>query len=338
MTSVGSTGAVGTNARSGPVDAAIDFLLRYGAFIAILGVCAYFAVMSPVFLTPANALAILVQGAVLAIAAYGMSIAVIGGGMDIIQGGIDLSIGAQVGLVTAVDAVLMANGVNPIIAVLVGVLVGMLMGLGNGFAVAIIGIVPLLATLAMMNVAAGTELLITNNVNIPLNNDFIAGIANGSILFLPVPVVILVITTLAYWLFVERTPIGVQIRAIGGNRQAAMQSGIPVKRLIVLTYVLAGVAASIAAIIVLGRLSGSVRGIGPLMLLDLILAAQVSAMFSRRWVVNIPGTLIGGLLVAALSNGFTLVNIPGYWVLAVKGALILFVVSATALEKKRGVA
>ena len=88
----------------------------------------------------------------------------------------------------------------------------------------------------------------------------------------------------------------------------------------------------------LARLSGSVRGIGDIMLLDILLASYVSAMFSRRWVVNIPGTLIGALLVAALTNGFTLVNIPGYWVLAVKGALILFVVSATSLSKKRGVA
>jgi len=71
------------------------------------------------------------------------------------------------------------------------------------------------------------------------------------------------------------------------------------------------------------------------MLLDILLAAYVSAMFSRRWVINIPGTLVGAIFVGALTNGFTLVNIATYWVLAVKGVLILIVVAATSLQRQR---
>lgn len=325
-------------ARPGLLAGAWGFLLRYGAFIAIVGVCAYFAVLSPIFLTPENGLSILKQGAALAIAAFGLSVVIIGGGTHVIEGGIDLSIGAQIGLVTAVDAVLMVNGVHPVLAILIGMVVAGLVGLLSGLAVAVVGIVPLLATLAMQNVVGGVELLVTNNVNIPVKTPFLQAITDGAILFIPVPVIILAAAFVGFWLFVEHTPVGVQIRASGSNRQAAIQSGIPVRRLVILTYILGGVAASISAIVVLGRLSGSVRGIGDIMLLDILLASFVSAMFSRRWVVNIPGTLIGALLVAALTNGFTLVNIPGYWVLAVKGALILFVVSATSLEKKRGIA
>ena len=78
-----------------------------------------------------------------------------------------------------------------------------------------------------------------------------------------------------------------------------------------------------------------VRGIGPLMLLDILLAAYVSAMFSRRWVINIPGVLLGAVFVGALTNCFTLTNIPTYWVLAVKGGLILIVVAATSLQRQR---
>ena len=314
---------------------ALDVLLRYGGLLIIVVVFAYFSLMSPVFLTVDNMVAILTQTSVLAVAAFGASTVMIGGGTHIIKGGIDLSVGAQLGFVTAIYALMLSNGWNPIVAVAVGAAAGLVIGSVNGFAVAVIGIVPLLATLAMQNVVAGMELLVTNNVNVPVQSDFIDWIANGEILFVPVPVAILAVAFVGFYLFIERTPLGVQIRATGGNTDAAIQSGIAIRRNVILTYVLASLAVAIAAIIIVGRVSGSVRGIGPLMLLDILLAAYVSAMFSRRWVINIPGTLIGAIFVGALTNGFTLVNIATYWVLAVKGVLILIVVAATSIQRQR---
>jgi ribose transport system permease protein len=313
----------------------IDVLLRYGGLLIILGVFAYFAIMSPVFLTVDNVVAILTQTSVLAIAAFGASTVMIGGGTHIIKGGIDLSVGAQLGFVTAIYALVLTNGWDPLVAIAVGTVAALIIGSVNGIAVAIIGIVPLLATLAMQNVVAGMELLVTNNVNVPVSSKFTDWIANGEILFLPVPVAILAIAFVGFYLFIERTPLGIQIRATGGNTDAAIQSGIAVRRNAILTYVLASLAVAIAAVIIVGRVSGSVRGIGPLMLLDILLAAYVSAMFSRRWVINIPGTLVGAIFVGALTNGFTLVNIQTYWVLAVKGVLILIVVAATSLQRQR---
>lgn len=313
----------------------LDLLLRYGGLLIIVAVFAYFTFMSPVFLTADNLVAILKQSAVLAIAAFGAATVMIGGGTHIIKGGIDLSVGAQLGLVTAVYALMLTNGFNPLIAIAIGTAAGLLVGLGNGVAVAVIGIIPLLATLAMQNVVNGVELLVTSNLNVPVSSAFIEWIADGEILFMPVPVAILLVTFVGYYLLIERTPLGFQIRATGGNADAAIQSGIAIRRNVILTYVLASLAVAIAAIIIVGRVSGSVRGIGPLMLLDILLAAYVSAMFSRRWVINIPGVLVGAIFVGALTNGFTLVNIATYWVLAVKGVLILIVVAATSLQRQR---
>ena len=200
---------------------------------------------------------------------------------------------------------------------------------------AVIGIIPLLATLAMWRVVEGVEMLITNNVNVPVTSDFISWIADGRILFLPVPVVILLVSFAGFYLLIERTPLGYQVRATGGNADAAIQSGINVRRYTILTYVLASLAVAIASVIIIGRVSGSVRGIGPLMLLDILLAAYVSAMFSRRWVINIPGVLLGADFVRALTNGLTLPNIPTYWVPAEKGGLILIVVAATTQQRQR---
>ena len=314
---------------------ALDVLLRYGGLLVIIVVFAYFAVQSPIFLTPDNVVAILTQSSVLAVAAFGAATVMIGGGTHIIKGGIDLSVGAQLGLVTAVYALMLTNGWDPLIAIAVGVAVALFLGLLNGLAVAVIGIIPLLATLAMWRVVEGVEMLITNNVNVPVSSDFISWIADGQVLFLPVPVVILLLSFAGYYLLVERTPLGYQIRATGGNADAAIQAGINVRRYTILTYVLASLAVAIASVIIIGRVSGSVRGIGPLMLLDILLAAYVSAMFSRRWVINIPGVLLGAVFVGALTNGFTLTNIPTYWVLAVKGGLILLVVAATSLQRQR---
>ncbi len=216
--------------------------------------------MKPVFLTGDNLMAILKQSAVLAVAAFGASTVMIGGGTHIIKGGIDLSVGAQLGLTTAVYALMLTNGWNPFVAIAVGTAAALLIGLGNGIAVAMVGIVPLLATLAMQNVV-NNELLITNNVNVPVSSDFIDWLANGEILFLPVPVVILIFAFVGFYLFIERTPLGVQIRATGGNADAAIQAGIAIRRNVILTYVLASLAVAIAAIIIVGRVSGSVRGI-----------------------------------------------------------------------------
>jgi ribose transport system permease protein len=98
---------------------------------------------------------------------------------------------------------------------------------------------------------------------------------------------------------------------------------------------MAGTAAWISAILVISRLSGSTRGIGALMLLDILLATYVSAMFSTKWSVNIPGAFLGAVFVGILTNGFTMINVPTYWTFGIKGLLVLLVVSATSFQQKR---
>lgn len=313
----------------------IDFLLKYGAYIIFVLVFAYFSINSPVFLSLDNMIRILLQVSSLAIVSFGMSAVIMGGGTHVIKGGIDLSVGAQIGLITGVYTVLMQNEHSVPLSIAAGILVGLFFGLLNGIAVEYLKILPLLATLAIQLVVIGAELLVTNNLIISVNNPFIRFIADESFLGMPIPVVILVITFLFYWLLLHKMPIGLRIQAVGGNREAALRAGLPVRRLTILTYLLASLAAAISSIIIIGRLSGSTRGIGALMLLDILLTSYVSAMFSKKWAINIPGTLLGAMFVGILTNGFTMINVPTYWVHAIKGTLILFVVSATSLQQKR---
>lgn len=323
------------NAKTKTSGRILNFLIRYGAYFAFVLVLIYFSVRSPVFMTSANLIRVLLQAAVLAIAALGMATVFIGGGSHVIEGGIDLSVGAQIGLITGIYSVLMSKGTSPALAIGIGLIVAIVIGLFNGISVEYFRLLPLLATLAMMFIVGGVEMLVTNNLTISVKSPFVSYLNDGSILGLPVPVVILLITLLFYLVLVELSPFGSHIKAIGGNRDAAIRAGINVKLYVILTYVFSSLAAAISSIILLGRLSGSTRGIGSLLFMDILLAAYVSAMFSKRWVINIPGVFLGAFFVGVLNNGFTMINVPTYMTSAVKGILILIVVAATSLQKKK---
>jgi ribose transport system permease protein len=310
------------------------FLLRYGAFLAIVIVVVYFAIRSPVFLKPFNILNVLRQVAVLATASFGMAAVVMGGGTHVIAGGIDLSIGANIGLATAVSALLLRSGQTVGLALGASLLVALTVALLNATVVVYLGLLPLLATLAMMYTANGIELLLTQNTIVSADSQFTQTITDGNLLGIPMPVIILLAMFLLYYVLLHWTPVGMHIQAVGGSREAAQTSGLQVRFYIILSYLLAGFAAAVSSLLVLARLSGSTPGIGGLILLDIVLATYVSATFSRRWTINIPGVLIGAFFVGILTNGFTLINVPTYWVHGIKGILVLFVVSATALQQK----
>ena len=314
---------------------ALTFLLRYGGYLALLAVIIYFSIESPVFLTANNMVRILQQVAVLAVAAFGMTAVVMGGGTHVISGGIDLSIGVNVGLGAGLITVMMRDGYSTPVALGAGLVAGLLVGLINGLAVVYLRMLPLLATLAMMQIVTGVELLVTNNVIITIDSDFFRYLADGTVLGIPVSVIVLLAVFALYYVLLHRTPFGIHVQAIGGNKDAATRAGLWVNPYTILTYVMAGAAAWISAILVISRLSGSTRGIGQLMLLDILLATYVSAMFSKKWSVNIPGTFLGAVFVGILTNGFTMINVPTYWTFGIKGLLVLLVVSATSLQQKR---
>lgn len=314
---------------------ALDFLLRYGGYLALLAVIVYFSIESPVFLTVNNMVRILQQVAVLAVVAFGMTTVVMGGGTHIISGGIDLSIGNNLGLAAGIITVLMQGGYSTPLALGAGLLASLLVGLINGSSVVYLKILPLLTTLATLQIVNGVELVITNNIIITVDNAFIKYLADGTVLGIPVSVIVLLAIFALYYVLLHRTPFGIHVQAIGGNKDAATRAGLRVNLYTVLTFVMAGFAAWVSAILVISRLSGSTRGIGMIMLLDILLATYVSAIFSKKWSVNIPGAFLGAVFVGILTNGFTMINVPTYWTFGIKGLLVLLVVSATSFQQKR---
>jgi ribose transport system permease protein len=313
----------------------LRFLLPFTGLFAVLIEVVFFSTRATGFLTGPNLLNILVQGAVVCVGAFGMAVVIIGGGDDVVTGGIDLSIGATMGLAGTVAATVLTNGQSIFLALFLAMVVSLLVGAANAGAISL-GIRPLLATLALMGIAGSADLLISNNLQIPVTNGVFVWLRDGKPLGIPAAVLVLVVLFLLTWTVVSYTSVGVRLYATGGNPIAARVAGINTRKYVVYTYLFSGFCAAIAGMLLTARSSGSTPGGGSPLLLDIILAAFISVIFSRRLLVNILGTFVGGMFVAALTNGFTLINVPTYWVSGVKGVLILLVVAVSALQNKRG--
>lgn len=309
--------------------------LRGGALAVFLGVFVFFAVSAPFFLTIFNIGNVLGQSAIAGVLAIGLTIVVIAGGSNVVTGGIDLSLAANMGLSAAVYATLSQAGHGDGLAILGALGTGLAIGAVNAAAVTLAGIVPLLATLAVMNVVAGLELVLTQNTVVPASSDFLSALSAGGFLGLPVLAYVLLVFTLFVAAIVQYTPLGLRLYAVGEFPDAARAAGLPVKRFVAGSFVASGLCGGLAGILSVAYLSGSTTGAGD-MLLPVVVTALLGSVFSRRLVPTITGTLLSALFVGILINGFQLLNISSTLVSGVQGLLILAVVSATTLIRRKG--
>jgi len=305
-------------------------LAAVGAFVAIL---LYFAFGAPGFATPGNLVNIVEQSAILGVMAFGMSVVIIGGGSNVTDGGIDLSIAANMGVCAAVYAKLLALGYADALALPAVAATGLAIGLLNAIAVVRFRILPLLATLAVMNIAAGVELTVTQNTVISASSPVMTFISSASFLGISALAWTFILASAAMILLVHYTGFGLRLYAVGGHPEAARSTGIGVDRYLMFTYLFSGLCAAIAAVLTVSRLSSSTPGSGD-MLLSVLAAALLGTVFSRRFVPTIGGTLLSVLFIGCLANGFQLLNVSSYWVNGVQGALILMVVATTSFARK----
>lgn len=311
------------------------FLVRRGPILVILLLVGYLAVQSPLVLSANNIWSSLIQAAPIAVVSFGLALVVMGGGKDAVNGGIDLSIPASAALAAVVIADLVANrGVNVLIAFVIAALVTLVVGIVNALLVSRVGLPPILATLATYVSVVGLTRVVSQNRRINVDDPFILWVRDADLLGVPIPAVLMVAIMGLVWLLGHRTALGMRIQATGGSRDAAESAGINVRRTIAITYVLAGVIAAFAAVLLLARGSGSSPGVDEQLLVDMVLATFVGAAFSPRNVVSVPGAMCGAILVALLSNALILNRVSNSWVDGWKGVLILVVVIAAALQTR----
>ncbi|UTS87640.1 ABC transporter permease [Rhizobium anhuiense] len=310
--------------------------LRFGSLIAFAAILIVFSLTAPYFLSIGNIGNVLGQSAISGVLAIGLTIVLIAGGSNVVTGGIDLSLAANMGLSAAVYASLTQLGYGDATAIAAAILTGALIGTVNAIAVVYAGIVPLLATLAVMNVVAGLELVLTGNTVLPASTPFLSALSASDPFGIPVLAYVLLGFTAIATAAVQYTPLGLRLYAVGEFPDAARAAGLPLRRLLSGAFVASGVSGGIAGILSVSYLSGSTTGAGE-MLLPVVVTALLGSVFSRRLVPTVTGTLLSALLVGFLVNGFQLLNISSTLVSGVQGVLILIVVSATTLLRRQEV-
>lgn len=307
-------------------------VVRLGAIAAFAAIMIYFALFARGFTSTYNLINVVEQSAILGVLAFGMTMVIIGGGSDVTEGGIDLSIAANMGLCAAVYATMLSMGHGDFIAVAAAIAVGMVVGALNALAVVGLGILPLLASLAVLNIAAGAELTLTQNTVVGATSPLLSMLVSGSFLGISALAWALILFSALMILLVHKTAFGMRLYAVGGHPEAARAAGINVPFYVSFTYVFSGFCAAVASVLTVSRLSASTPGSGE-MLLSILAAALLGTVFSRRFVPTIGGTLLSVLFIGLLANGFQLLNVSSYWVNGVQGALILLVVAVTTFAR-----
>lgn len=287
-----------------------------GTLLGLLIIVVVFSLLSPVFLTFPNIINILQQSSINALIALGMTLV-------IISGGIDLSVGPTAALSAVIGATLMVSGVPVPLAILVALGVGMMCGLFNGVLVAYAGLQPFIVTLGGLSLYRALSLIYTGgNPVFGIPPEF-RMISNGTILGIPNPVIIVATIAIILWVILNKTPLGEYILAVGGNEEAARIAGVPVARTKVATFVISGGLASIAALILVGRLGAAEPTIGNLWELDAIAAAAIGGASLMGGKGSITGTIIGAIILGALRNGLTLMNVQAFYQLLATGIIII---------------
>ncbi len=298
----------------------LDRLRQVGILIALLVIGLIFSLLTPSFLTVSNLFNIAVQSSITAILGIGMTLV-------IISGGIDLSIGPIVALVTVVVATIMLAGTPVWLAILVGLGIGLLCGVFNGSIISYVGLQPFIVTLGTMSLYRGMALVYTNGDPIFKVQAEFREIFGGTYATIPGPIVFMLIVAVIAHLLLNYTRIGVYIKSIGGNEEAARMSGVRVNFYKMFTYTLNGVFAALAGLVLLGRLGAAEPIAGAGYELDAIAAAAVGGTSMSGGRGNIPGTILGALILGTLRNGLTLMNVQAFYQLLAMGIIILVAVT-----------
>ncbi|NSZ20159.1 ABC transporter permease [Agrobacterium vitis] len=287
-----------------------------GTLIGLIVIMAVFAALVPGFLSERNLTNILQQSSINACLALGMTLV-------IISGGIDLSVGPSAAIAAVMTATLLLGGTPIPLAILAGLGVGAVCGFINGVLVAYIGLQPFIVTLGTLSTYRAIALIFTGgNPVLGIPPGFRA-LFNGTLIGLPIPVLIVAGVSVAAWVLLKKTPIGEYLMAVGGNEEAAYVAGVPIARTKITAYVISGGLAALASLILIGRLGAAEPILGNLWELDAIAAAAIGGASLMGGKGSIVGTILGAIILGAMRNGLTLMNVQAFYQLLATGLIIL---------------
>lgn len=320
-------------------------LLEGRAFFALIVIIVVFSILSPYYLSVANFLTMASHVAIFGILAVGMLLV-------ILNGGIDLSVGSTLGLAGVVAGFLM-QGVTltwlgvvlypPVwVVAVLACMLGAAVGLVNGVLIARFKVPAFVATLGVMYMARGLALLMTSGLTYnnlggkpELGNTGFDALGFNRLFGVPTGVVVLVVIALIGSIVLNRTAFGRWLYASGGNERAAELSGVPVKTVQISVYVLSGICAAIAGLILSSQLTSAGPTAGTTYELTAIAAVVIGGAALTGGRGNIRGTLLGAFVIGFLSDGLVIIGISSYWQTVFTGAVIVLAVLLNAVQYRR---
>jgi ribose/xylose/arabinose/galactoside ABC-type transport system permease subunit len=303
----------------------LRLLQTRGVYLAAAVVLGFNLLFTPHFATVTNLRLQLVQVAPVAIVAVGMALVI---GTE----GIDLSVGSTMALSAALLPLYIGYGVWPAIAV--AVLTGVAVGAVNGSLVALAGMQPIIATLGVLVAGRGLALVFADGRLTELFDPTLDTLGNGSLLGVPISVLLVVAVAAAVGTAVRRAAFGRRVLAIGGNRAAASMAGLPVRRTLVTVYVVSGVLAAVAGVLSTARQGASDPSfVGVLIELSAITAVVVGGTPLSGGRVRILGTLMGALLMQLITATVIQQNLPDSVARMIQASII---VVAVYVQRGRG--
>ncbi len=304
-------------------------LRQYGGIvIALIILCTIFTIANGRFLSLANFMNIFQQVAVVAIAAFGMT-------WVILLGEIDLSVGSIIAVAGMVGAQSLALGTGFPAALLITIATGALLGVVNGLLTARLLLPSFIATIATMYIYRGLVSLPTSGAPLMISDPNWQAIGANHFLGVPLIIWILLVLFLANHIALSMTVFGRETYLTGGNREAALYSGIRVNRIKIIIFTISGVMSAIAGILLSSRLYSAQTNAGLSYELDAIAATVLGGTSLSGGIGTMPGTLIGALIIGVLNNGMNMLSVPYFYQLIVKGVVIIIAVWLDVRAKRR---
>jgi ribose/xylose/arabinose/galactoside ABC-type transport system permease subunit len=311
-----------------------QWLQRLGPFIGLILVFMFFSILRPrTFLTAANIEVMLLQTAVVATAALGMT-------LIIISGGIDLSVGSNIALCTVTIALLLQQEVSPLLGALCGVATGALCGLVIGLLVALLKLPPFIVTLGTWGAYRGIAkgLADESMVLAPASwlNELLSMLGpDQSRMIFPPGVWLMLVLSGVVALLLRYTRFGRHVLAMGSNEQTARLCGVNVKRAKIVVYALAGAFAGVAGVLQFSYLNVGDPTTAAGMELDVIAAVVIGGASLSGGQGSVLGTLVGALIMTAVANGCTKVGLDNWVQEIVTGGIILLAVAVDRMRQRR---
>lgn len=291
---------------------------KYGTMGILILLLLILAIMRPkTFFSTATLTQILSQSSVNILIAMGEFFA-------ILIAGIDLSVGSVVALTGMLSAQMMVAGINPLLAVVLGVLFGGVLGFINGALVNVTGLHPFIITLGTQSIFRGVTLIISNSSAVfGFPASFTKVISYRIFDILPIVAIIAIAVALVLSFLTKKTKLGRNIYALGGNKESAWYSGINVKMHTLIVFIISGICAGIAGIVLLGRV-GSAEPAAATGFDTYAIAASIiggTSFFGGKG--KIFGVVIGGFIIGVINYGLNILAVPSVWQQVVMGLLII---------------